>query len=100
MTDAKSENVVDIHSNVAKELLDQMNALYALSKTHECLAQGYFQPHVGKYVEQAIEFIKNLHAQTLEEALRHPDATKIAKLNQVIEFRALVKKDGVPSEQN
>lgn len=81
MTDANAqENVVDLHSNVDKELLAQVNALYALAKTHQLLLIGNFQSSVFNDVIQAKEFIAILHSQALEKALAHPDSDKIAKL--------------------
>lgn len=80
MTDASTDNVVGLHSNVAKDLLDQVNALYALAKTHQLLSIGMFQASVFSEVEQAREFISILHSEALDKALLHPDADKIAKL--------------------
>lgn len=96
VTDA-ADNVVNIHDNVAKELLDQMNALYGLAKTHQCLTQGTYQINIAKHAEQAAEFIHTLHAQVLEQALAHPDAAKIATLQTVLENRA--KAGEAPNEQ-
>lgn len=98
MTDANApvipENVVDIHSNVDKELLDLTNALYALAKTHQLLKIGLYQSSVMNDVIQAQEFVAILHGQTLDRALAHPDSDKIAKLVELKKQRSGENENG------
>lgn len=99
MTDANtSENVVDLHSNVDKELLDQVNALYALAKTHQLLLIGNFQSSVFNDVAQAQLFIATLHGNALEKALAHPDSDKIAKLVELKKQRGERNGEGEPEK--
>lgn len=92
MTDAvATENVVHIHSNVDKALLDKVKALHALATTHQLFNVGYFPTSVFNDVMQAKEFVATLHGQALTEALAHPDADKIAKLVEIKKQRGELK---------
>lgn len=87
MTDAEPDNVVDIHQNVAKDLLDKMRALYALAKTSQILQNGSYRLSLVDDVHQAIAFIGVMHKSLLDEALTHPDSDKIPKLVEVKKIR-------------
>lgn len=105
MTDAEApveipaDNVVDLHSNVAKDLLEKVQALYALSKTSHILQNGSYRLSLVDEVHQAINFIGVMHKGLLDEALAHPDCDKVAKLVEVKKLRDAEGKSDASTEK-
>lgn len=67
-------------SSIDPKLLEQIEALKALSTTHGLLHRGHFQYVDVELLPHSILFIKALHENLLKEALANPDASKVEEL--------------------
>lgn len=80
---AKTEEPVEI----PEDLKNQWGAVRATAVTFECLKYGHFTHANMSAVENSLQFVKNLYDQSLEVALKHPQANLIPELDTELKVR-------------
>lgn len=68
---------------IEQELLNKVSALRAIVTTHNLLQEGNFNLAAMPALQASVEFLKSLHAQVSEDALKHPQADLIEDLKQL-----------------
>lgn len=76
---------------IAKELIEKVQALRALATCHNLLDRGYFTHVQAVAVVQSLEFLKALHGQVKDECLSHADSDKVPELKSLKESPSEVK---------
>ena len=69
---------------IPQDLQNQMGAIHALIQCHGLLSVGHFRYAEQVAVGRAIEFIRILHAETLEIAKKHPSAHLVPELSETV----------------
>lgn len=70
---------------IPKDLETKWGAVQACSTTLALFDQGYFSPRHAQHIPASMAFLAKLHEQTLEDALKHPEAHMIPELKKLIE---------------
>lgn len=80
---------------VPEDLQKQWGAAQACSTALALFDQGYFSARHSKHVEPSMGFLAKLHEQTVDQALRHPQAHMIPELKKILDEA----KDGKKANQ-
>lgn len=59
---------------IPRDLADQMKAVEACATAFACLDKGQFSHQWLEPVRASLHFLKSLHAQSMEVAIKHPQA--------------------------
>jgi hypothetical protein len=80
---------------IPEDLQKQWGAAQACSTALALFDQGYFSARHSKHVEPSMGFLAKLHEQTVDQALRHPQAHMIPELKKILDEA----KDGKKANQ-
>ena len=70
-------------STLPKDLADKWGSVQAIATTHHCLQKGAFTRDYLPLVNASALFIQKLHEQSVEDALKHPQAALIPELMEL-----------------
>lgn len=76
---------------IPKDLQDKMGAVQACATAFTCIDKACLPHNYAEAVKASLQFLMKLHEQTVEEALKHPQAHMVPELKQIQDE---AKKDG------
>lgn len=76
---------------IPQDLKDQWGAAQACSVTLALFDQAYFSPRHVDHIRPSMAFLAKLHEQTVEVALKHPQAHMIPELKELLKQKTAPK---------
>lgn len=84
----KLKSVKTTAPDIPKDLQDKWGAVQAVATTHSLLQKGMFPFNCMSILKASLEFVAKLHENTVEDALKHPQAHLISELKALQEQAA------------
>lgn len=72
---------------IPMELVHKVNTMKLISFGHKIVAETNYPGGIAGDVAKFLEFLQNIHKQIVDEAIIHPDASKIQILKDIINQR-------------
>lgn len=69
---------------IPEDLMQQLGAIQAVATAFNVLDKGYFPHSYSEAVKKSLAFLAKLHEQTVEGALKHPQAHMASELKQYV----------------
>lgn len=84
---------------IPKDLQDQMGAVQAVGTAFNVLDKGYFPHSYSNAVKASLNFLAKLHEQSVEVALKHPQAHMVPELKEALKTKKAAKDGEIQANQ-